>query len=74
MRCGVDEVRIAARKTMGVTVFRVAEDERVVSVAAVPSEEQEERMAEEAAGDEGDEGDAGAPDGGPDETGSGEAT
>ncbi|WP_366654714.1 DNA gyrase subunit A [Fodinicurvata sp. EGI_FJ10296] len=35
MRCPVDDVRIAARKTMGVTVFRVAPGERVVSVAAV---------------------------------------
>ena len=38
IRCPVDEIRIAARKTMGVTVFRVAEDERVVSVAAVSEE------------------------------------
>jgi DNA gyrase subunit A len=53
MRCGVEEVRIAARKTMGVTVFRVAGGERVVSVAVVPSEEQEERMADAAAGEEG---------------------
>ena len=36
MRCPVDDVRIAARKTMGVTIFRIGEDERVVSVAAVP--------------------------------------
>ncbi|MGP1396581.1 MAG: DNA gyrase subunit A [Inquilinaceae bacterium] len=35
MRCPVDDVRIAARKTMGVTVFRVGEGERVVSVAAI---------------------------------------
>jgi len=35
MRCPVDDVRLAARKTMGVTVFRVGADERVVSVAAV---------------------------------------
>ncbi len=38
MRCGVDDVRIAARKTMGVTLFRVADDERVVSVAAIPDD------------------------------------
>ncbi|MCB9946748.1 MAG: DNA gyrase subunit A [Rhodospirillaceae bacterium] len=38
MRCPVSGVRIAARKTQGVTVFRVAEDERVVSVAAVPDD------------------------------------
>ncbi|MEE8271036.1 MAG: DNA gyrase C-terminal beta-propeller domain-containing protein, partial [Alphaproteobacteria bacterium] len=35
IRCPVDDVRVAARKTMGVTMFRVAEGERVVSVAAV---------------------------------------
>ena len=35
IRCPVDDVRIAARKTMGVKVFSVAEDERVVSVAAI---------------------------------------
>ena len=46
MRCGVGEVRIAARKTMGVTVFRVGDGERVVSVAAVPTEEDEEQVAE----------------------------
>src|SRR3546814_5398451 len=31
MRCPVDEIRIAARKTMGVTVFRVADGEKVRS-------------------------------------------
>jgi DNA gyrase subunit A len=41
MRCGVDDVRIAARKTMGVTVFRVGADERVVSVAAIPEDDEE---------------------------------
>ena len=35
MRCPVDDVRIAARKTMGVTVFRIGAEERVVAVAAV---------------------------------------
>ncbi len=35
MRCPVGDVRIAARKTMGVTVFRVAAEERVVSVAVI---------------------------------------
>ena len=32
IRCPVNDVRIAGRRTRGVTLFRVAEDERVVSV------------------------------------------
>jgi DNA gyrase subunit A len=36
IRCPVEQVRIAARKTMGVRVFNVADGERVVSVAGVP--------------------------------------
>ncbi len=33
IRCPVDDIRIAGRRTQGVTLFRVDEDERVVSVA-----------------------------------------
>jgi DNA gyrase subunit A len=33
IRTGVSEVRIAGRRTQGVTLFRVSADERVVSVA-----------------------------------------
>merc|ERR1711879_186660 len=33
IRTGVDQVRIAGRKTQGVTLFRVAEGESVVSVS-----------------------------------------
>ena len=33
IRCPVNDIRIAGRSTRGVTLFRVAEDERVVSVA-----------------------------------------
>jgi DNA gyrase subunit A len=33
IRLGVDSVRIAGRKTLGVTLFRLAAEERVVSVA-----------------------------------------
>lgn len=36
IRCPVDGVRIAARKTKGVLVFRVGDEEKVVSVAAIP--------------------------------------
>jgi DNA gyrase subunit A len=50
IRCPVAEIRIAARNTQGVTIFRTADDERVVSV---------ERLAE---GDKGDD-DSGSEDG-----------
>ena len=33
IRCPVADIRIAGRKTQGVTLFRIGEDERVVSVA-----------------------------------------
>jgi DNA gyrase subunit A len=33
IRCPVDDIRIAGRKTQGVTVFKVGEGERVVSVS-----------------------------------------
>jgi len=33
IRCPVDDIRIAGRKTQGVTLFRVDDDEKVVSVA-----------------------------------------
>ena len=33
IRCPVDDIRIAGRLTQGVTLFRVDEGERVVSVA-----------------------------------------
>lgn len=35
IRMPVDDIRIAGRRTQGVTMFRVAEDEQVVSVAAL---------------------------------------
>ena len=35
IRCPVDEIRVAGRRTMGVWVFRVAEDEHVVSVSLI---------------------------------------
>ncbi len=36
IRTGVTEVRIAGRRTQGVTLFKVAADEHVVSVARLP--------------------------------------
>ncbi len=39
IRCPVDDIRIAGRKTQGVTLFRVEENERVVSVAHLQDED-----------------------------------
>jgi DNA gyrase subunit A len=50
IRTEVHDIRIARRQTQGVTVFKVADDERVVAVAHMPD------MAEEG-GDEGENGD-----------------
>jgi DNA gyrase subunit A len=41
IRCPVHDIRIAGRKTLGVVLFKVAEGERVVSVAHLAEEEQE---------------------------------
>jgi DNA gyrase subunit A len=35
IRMPVNDIRIAGRRTQGVTIFRVVESERVVSVAAL---------------------------------------
>jgi DNA gyrase subunit A len=42
IRTTVGDIRIAGRSTMGVTIFRVAEQERVVSVAKIEETEEEE--------------------------------
>ena len=41
IRMPIDDIRIARRSTRGVTLFRVAEDERVVSVARLRDDEDE---------------------------------
>jgi DNA gyrase subunit A len=46
IRCPVDDIRIAGRKTQGVTLFRIEEDERVVSVARLQEEAEGESNAE----------------------------
>jgi DNA gyrase subunit A len=38
IRCPVDDVRIAARNTQGVRIFKTEEGEKVVSVERVPEE------------------------------------
>ena len=49
IRTPVRDIRIAGRKTQGVTVFRVNEDEKVVSVSRVADDgEQEDEIVEEA--------------------------
>ena len=41
IRSSVDEIRITGRRSRGVTVFRLAEKERVVSVARIADEDEE---------------------------------
>ena len=36
IRCPVDDIRIARRRSQGVVIFKVGEGERVVSVARLP--------------------------------------
>ena len=38
IRCPIDDVRVAGRSTQGVTIFRTAEGERVVSVEHITEE------------------------------------
>jgi DNA gyrase subunit A len=46
IRTGVVDVRIAGRSTRGVTLFRVAEDERVVTVAHLRDDDEEDETDE----------------------------
>ena len=50
IRTTVADIRIAGRNTLGVTIFKVADGERVVSVAKI--EEAEEEEIEVEGGDE----------------------
>ena len=77
IRTGVDEIRIAGRRTQGVWVFRVEDDERVVSVSPIAEEddgENGEHGGDDVGGadaeDAGDDGPAGG-DVGDDDTGDG---
>ncbi|MEQ8344614.1 MAG: DNA gyrase subunit A [Sneathiellaceae bacterium] len=77
IRFPVDDIRIAGRNTQGVTLFRTAEDEQVVSIARLDDIEGDEELEpEEGNGDEGADdpsgGDApGSDDPGPDDGGTG---
>ncbi len=65
IRTPIDDVRIAARKTMGVTVFKVEEGSRVVSVARVRENGEDEEAEGEGGGeDAAPEGEGGEPSGG----------
>jgi DNA gyrase subunit A len=50
IRTTVGDIRVMGRSTQGVTIFRVAEDEHVVSVAKI--EESDEEEMEAGGGDE----------------------
>jgi DNA gyrase subunit A len=45
IRCPVRDIRIAGRNTQGVTIFRTAKGEKVVSVARIAIEEEKEEVA-----------------------------
>ncbi len=49
IRSPIDDVRITGRSAQGVTLFRIAQDERVVSVAWLIEDEEEEAEVEESA-------------------------
>ena len=52
IRTVVGDIRIMGRNTQGVTLFNVAEGERVVSAARIDEEEEPENEAEEMVADE----------------------
>jgi DNA gyrase subunit A len=41
IRCPVHDIRLAGRRTQGVTIFRVGTNEKVVAVAKIPGDEEE---------------------------------
>ena len=47
IRCPVNDIRIARRRSQGVVIFKVGEGERVVSVARLPEESEENGDADE---------------------------
>jgi len=42
IRCPVDQIRVAGRNTQGVTIFKIGENEKIVSAARIQSDEDEE--------------------------------
>ncbi len=68
IRCPVHDIRVAGRNTQGVTLFKTAEDERVVSVAHLKAEDEDDDDEEDSGVDESAEQteDVGAPEDHPD--------
>lgn len=52
IRCPVKDIRMAGRQTQGVTIFRVTEEERVVSIARIAEGQEQEQEGEEGISDE----------------------
>jgi DNA gyrase subunit A len=52
IRCPVHDIRIARRQTQGVTIFKVADDERVVAVAHLPEMGEDEDGGTEGQGED----------------------
>ena len=52
IRCPVKDIRMAGRQTQGVTIFRVTEEERVVSIARIADAQEQEQEGEEGISDE----------------------
>ena len=46
IRCPVTDIRIAGRATQGVTVFKTADDEKVVSVERISESDEEDEEGE----------------------------
>ncbi|MBE9556085.1 MAG: DNA gyrase subunit A, partial [Proteobacteria bacterium] len=57
IRCPINDVRVAGRKTQGVTLFRVDSDERVVSVARLSDDGEDGEEGEDIVEDENGDGD-----------------
>jgi DNA gyrase subunit A len=55
IRCPVHDIRIASRRTQGVTLFKVDEDERVVSVARLGDVGEDEEVVDGEIAESGDE-------------------
>jgi DNA gyrase subunit A len=52
IRCPVKDIRMAGRQTQGVTIFRVTEGEKVVSIARIAEAQEQEQEVEEVTSDE----------------------
>lgn len=51
IRCPVHDIRIAGRRTQGVTIFRIADDEKVVAISYISGDQLGEDSADEEEGD-----------------------